>query len=375
MIFQSKVVLIVGHDASLTGAPKVLLMIAEFFKKQGCTLIFILGKDGPLIKEYNERGATYIWNKDISNDNLFTKLIFRLKGGKEKYEQNILKKITLLQPVLLFNNTVVNGAIIEKCLSLKIPIISQILELESVIQYYNIHTNNADKVLKNSDRIITASQIVKNNLIQNHQVLANKIDVVYHTIPQKNKPFKRNNSDVFTVASCGTLISRKGIDLFLSVAQKCKLQMGSNKIRFVWIGGNKNSLGYFEIMEDIRKLGITDIIEITGETNNTEFYYAQAAVFLLTSREDPFPLVMLEAAQMSLPIIAFEQSGGAEEFIDNSMGCCVPYIDSEAMTNAVIKLYNEPALLKSMGKAAFEKSKEYTPERTKKDLLNILNKI
>lgn len=375
MALQSKVILIVGHDASLTGAPKSLLLIATILKKNGYKLTFILGKDGPLIKKYNDIGTTHIWHKDLSNENLFTKLNFRICGGKEKYEQRIIKKIAVFKPVLIFNNTVVNGNIIEKLLPLNIPIISRIPELESVIQFYNVDSNNSFKVLKNSTRIIAVSQAVKNNLIQNHHFSPDKIDIVYGTIPQKKTSLKLNEAKQFTVVSCGTLILRKGLDIFLNVAKKFNEQLAGNNIRFLWIGGNKNSLCYFEIKEDIRKLGLDHIIEITGETDNTEQYYAQAHVFLLTSREDPFPLVMLEAAQMHLPILAFQQSGGAEEFIDSSMGFCVPYLDSDAMANAVIKLYQEPALLKSMGLSAFEKSKEYTPERTTKDILTILEKF
>ena len=40
----------------------------------------------------------------------------------------------------------------------------------------------------------------------------------------------------------------------------------------------------------------------------------------MTSREDPFPLVNLEAMTNGVPVICFKDSGGSEELVDSSSG-------------------------------------------------------
>lgn len=43
-------------------------------------------------------------------------------------------------------------------------------------------------------------------------------------------------------------------------------------------------------------------------------YFEMADVFFLSSREDPFPLVMLEAASLGIPMVGFRGTGGIEDF-------------------------------------------------------------
>jgi len=55
-------------------------------------------------------------------------------------------------------------------------------------------------------------------------------------------------------------------------------------------------------------------------------------VFLLTSREDPFPSVVLEAMSAGVPSVAFEESGGVPDLLrEFGAGCAVPLGDAAAM--------------------------------------------
>jgi glycosyltransferase involved in cell wall biosynthesis len=74
--------------------------------------------------------------------------------------------------------------------------------------------------------------------------------------------------------------------------------------------------------------------------------------FALTSREDPFPLVMLEAGMHGLPTVCFESSGGGPEFIGEDAGCAVPYLDLEHFSAALRSLQEAPELRHRMGDSA-----------------------
>lgn len=45
-----------------------------------------------------------------------------------------------------------------------------------------------------------------------------------------------------------------------------------------------------------------------------------ADVFWLTSREDPFPSVILEAMKYKIPVVAFKNSGGVNTMLDEGRG-------------------------------------------------------
>jgi glycosyltransferase involved in cell wall biosynthesis len=64
-------------------------------------------------------------------------------------------------------------------------------------------------------------------------------------------------------------------------------------------------------------------------------------VFLVSSREDPFPLVVLEAALSEKPILGFKNTGGADEFIDETCGSKVDYLDVAQMSSEILKLDSE----------------------------------
>jgi hypothetical protein len=73
---------------------------------------------------------------------------------------------------------------------------------------------------------------------------------------------------------------------------------------------------------------------------------------VLLSTEDPYPLVVLEAAALGKPIVCFAGSGGAPEFVENDCGFVVPYLDLEAVAERIAELIEAPELRKRMGTAA-----------------------
>ena len=187
-------ILFVGHDASLTGAPKSLLLIIEqSVKNLNEPISIILNESGPLEKEYRNLGKVFIWkNKWYYEKNILKRLKNRLLKNNKRNQNKILNYFFENKPKVIFNNTIVNGAILEKLSNLDIPVISRIPELETVMKIYQVRFNSTNKVLKYSSKFITPSLSGKNNLINNFNIASEKIEVVYGTI-LKNKPTKVKN--------------------------------------------------------------------------------------------------------------------------------------------------------------------------------------
>ena len=81
-------------------------------------------------------------------------------------------------------------------------------------------------------------------------------------------------------------------------------------------------------------------------------------VFALTSREDPFPLVMLEAAAAGLPLVCFAQGGGTPEFALPDAGYMVTYLDVAEMADAVVHLLERDGERLHMGQVAAAQVRE-----------------
>ena len=371
-------ILFVGHDASLSGAPKsLLLIIGHISQNYKEPISIILKEGGPLEEEYRKLGNVFLWEKKwYYEKKLVKRLKNRLLNNNKRNQNKVLRYFTRNKPKVIFNNTVVNGAILEKLSNLDAPVISRIPELETVMKIYQVRFNSTNKVLKYSSNFITPSLSGKKNLIDNFNISSEKIEVAYGTILKKPNLNKVNNKaelkkigiseDSFVVGACGGLGWRKGSDLFLNVANYLN---GVEKIVFMWIGVDKTQASYLEFVSEVNKLNLNSKVFLIPYEKDINKYYQIMDVFLMTSREDPFPLVNLEAMKNGIPVICFKDSGGSEELVDASSGFVVPYADTEKMAQKVNDIFSQPKLKDKLSKGALKRSDKFISNKSF-DLIN-----
>jgi glycosyltransferase involved in cell wall biosynthesis len=142
----------------------------------------------------------------------------------------------------------------------------------------------------------------------------------------------------FVIGGCGLQEWRKGPDLFVQVAKVFKETYLNAKVRFVWVGGEggfTNQLNY-----EAELLGMVDSVEFVGEVANPSEYFSTFDIFLLTSREDPFPLVVLEAIAETTPVLGFEGVGNIENVINVISENLIEYLDVSAVAHRIWYYYN-----------------------------------
>jgi glycosyltransferase involved in cell wall biosynthesis len=91
-------------------------------------------------------------------------------------------------------------------------------------------------------------------------------------------------------------------------------------VRFLWLGGETTGDRVLEFAHDVQALGLQGVCQRVAANSNVFDYYCAMDVFALTSREDPFPLVMLEAGSLGIPVVCFAGSGGTQEFVQDDAG-------------------------------------------------------
>ena len=384
-------IVFIGHDAYRTGAPMSLLRIIQCVVAQkGQKCLVVLGRSGPLIKDYKMYADVYVWSGGCIGNrwtrkiySLFTRILKPSLDFDRWRGKRFTKKLASIGVGCIFNNTGVNGEIVEVLKSYTgAPVISRIPELEAYMRKNNIN-GSANKVLKLTDHFIAVSEAVKANLINRHNVPADRVSVVYGSVAADRKKMGEIHlrdslglpDNAFIVGGCGTLDWRKGIDQFIQIANLAHRTQPQNEIFFVWIGRCVSDKACIEYNYEIELLGLDNYLFLIGEVDDTAPYLAELDLFLLTSREDPFPLVMLEAARQGKPIICFSGSGGAVEFVDESVGAVVPMLDTHSMLDAILRLKNDTSARLSIGNKAFERSLEYSPEKMGRAVLDIIQKL
>jgi len=352
-------VLFIGHGCHLTGAPLLLRELLSYLKLH-TTLEpnLLLLANGPLLKSYQSICHTEILER--VKKNFIKKLKNLCVGQSVSYLNN---RYLLNEFPLVYANTIASTTV---AMSLYQPgriIIQHVHELS-----YAADALNARELLKASVsktyRFVAASEKVAQFLREDIGVDSSKINVV-HEFPvaltrSSESPFRsvvRRNLSIsdndYLIGMCGTPEWRKGVDLFDQLARKLKNKIMDKNVHFLWIGGAPNQLN--EIKHDIHKLEYNSFVHLIGDVQFPLDYYDALDIFALTSREDPFPVAMLEAASSGLPIVCFDNAGGAPEFVQHDAGIVVPYIDVQRMADACEILINNNELRLKMGERAKKK--------------------
>ncbi|CAD5946408.1 glycoside hydrolase family 99-like domain-containing protein [Planktothrix agardhii] len=270
---------------------------------------------------------------------------------------------------LIYVNTSVLGDLLESIGQINTPVIVHIHELYFWIKY-RLGIDKFNKYLKYNPKFIACGNAVKNNLVNNFNINPEQIEVIHDYVPVEkliqSKTKTREeirqelnlSEDTFVIASCGTLDWRKGADLLVALVVLLKEKLPSKKFVYLWIGSFPTELSESEMDFTIKKAGLEQDIILVGHQTNPMNYLNASDVFVLLSKEDPFPLVMSEGAVCKLAMVGFDGSGGVSEFVESDAGLLAPYLNLAAMAEKIAILYDNPNLRKEMGENAYRKVNE-----------------
>lgn len=158
--------------------------------------------------------------------------------------------------------------------------------------------------------------------------------------------------DKFKVLCVGGAFYRKGIYYLLKAWKSLNLQDAELIIKA-------------KIPEEFQELANQKNITILPDYLSDDAMgklYRSASLFVLPSIDEGFGMVVPEAMSAGLPVIVTENVGAADGIENGKEGFVVPIRNPEALADRIKFFYDNPAELISMGAAALEKSKIYTPE-------------
>ena len=103
----------------------------------------------------------------------------------------------------------------------------------------------------------------------------------------------------------------KGLDLMMESFEEFCKQDDEWQLDIIGAGDLWN-----QIVADAKRRGIEDRVNFVGYTNEPEKYYLNSSIFLLPSRWEGWPMVIMEAFEFGLPVIAFH-TGAMDLIIDD----------------------------------------------------------
>jgi len=207
----------------------------------------------------------------------------------------------------------------------------------------------AEYNIKFADSIRVVSEGIKQKLIK-RGVLAHNIYKISTPVnlAQFAAPPVEKLSDKKNVLTVGRVVKAKDFPTLFKTAKAIYQAVPD----FEWqIIGNGPLLKKFQaITKDqpyIKWLGLIDHSQLTN-------YYQQAKVVVLTSNNESFGKVFLEAAMSGVPAVATNTVGAQEIIKDGESGYIVPIGDWQSLAEKIIYLLNNPAIAQAMGQRAKE---------------------
>lgn len=350
-------ILFVSHEATRTGAPKIILNILKHFHETtSANLQTILHSGGFLAEDFQRYSEVDCLNVAREASDELSKKVRKICL---RHKDN--------PPVMAICNSMESRFIAYELHQLGIPITFLIHELPSSYEAedYRQVCDIAERIIFPVEAVREAASYKTHLPTDRCMVLPQGLltpdfaagvdrEAARHQLRREvNLP-----DDAFVVLGCGTLDLRKGIDHYCSVARTLLSDKKIDRpVHFVWLGEGERwtHSPYHYTMLDVVKSGTEHQIHFIGEREDVQPYFVGADTFLLTSRVDPFPCVLHEAMAAELPIITFDNSGGATESVSGGAGLVTPYGDYQAMADMIAMLANQPNVADAIRETAKRK--------------------
>lgn len=349
-------ILLISHEVSRTGAPMVVLHFARWLRREhpavGIDVLAVKG--GALADEFRAVADRYTeWTVPMpASRSILMRIVRKVMRslGLNREPSAAEAKDSMLVEIAGRNYDVVLAnslasipvGVRVKSLSLVAPVlIAFVHELAMVTrQVLPDLAAHAQHV----DRFWAASQLVQQVLVEQCGISKDHIDVQYECArlqDMSNGSLLGPDPVILHVGGAGSVVLRKGYDLFIQVARWVKVNHPELKVCFTWVG-KVSAYDQPLIEHDLEHAGLKEMVEFIGERSDPAPIYGSFDVFLLPSREDPFPLVCIEVGAMGKPIVCFEGATGTAEVLRQGGGMIVPYLDVEAMGRAVVDYARDP---------------------------------
>lgn len=364
MLIRRNKILFISHDATRTGGPILLLNLLKLLKNfsEDFTVNTIIKNGGNtydvLSEEFEEACETIVWKKK-NIDSKASKVKNFIKHKINQKNDKLIKKL-LSETDYIFTNTLTNGDFLnyfDKAITK--PVYCYVHELEIATNSYTT-AKNLNFLKHKTHYYFAPSKAITNHLVQNLGIDFNVIYPLNYFIPTNSSLLvsKKHDAKIFNIGIVGTLDWRKGADILSTIVSSFFKKYPEVNIRFTWKGANLKSIEYERVMHELNKSNCIEKVNFEPSSGEMQNFYESIDLLLLPSKEDPYPLVVLEAASFKKPTICFDNAGGAPEFVENDAGSVIPYLDIFALVEEIFSYYSEELKCSKRGNKAFLKYKD-----------------
>lgn len=351
-------IMFVSHSAYINGAENVLLNILRNLDRNKFTPLVLFPESGPLVSIVSELG--------IDSKVVQIERWIRFKGMKPLKRSTLESRVASIMKIIkdekidiVHSNTsvILEGAIAAK--------------LSNILHVWHIHENLKEYIelkpvfplelhfaLTNafSDCILTVSESTAHQFStyageKKINVLHNAVSLGTFSEKEYSNTKIESSNEIPNIVSVAPLIESKG---YIELINALSIIKNKNiPFHLKWVGSsNRVELRKFKLM--LRATGLRDHVSYLGFRSDIPIILKSSDIFVCPSRNEAFPMVVLEAMAARVPIVATNCGGISEAVLNNYSGFVVPVNDVKELGLKMEQLLLSPKLRKTFSDNAFD---------------------
>lgn len=209
------------------------------------------------------------------------------------------------------------------------------------------------RILRKVSRVIAVSNSTS-RLLQRHGVPESRIEVVYNALESERETVpERAKNPVPVMGVIGRLSFEKGVHVFLKALSSIRKKAPPFKAEIYGRGPDEEKLKRMAV-----RLRLSEIVEFKGHVDDMAAAYEGLDFIVIPSISEGHPLVILEAWERGLGIVA-SRAGGIPEIIrDGQSGILTDTGNRKSLAKGIRKAIENPDLMNEYGRAGFVQVKE-----------------
>ncbi len=227
---------------------------------------------------------------------------------------------------------------------LALPVTITLRGTESRLAKSSSHRRLMQKAMARAARIFSVADALKRTAVE-MGVPADKVRVVgngvdlgkFHALPQvESRQALGLPLDAPVLVSVGGLCERKGFHRVIACLPDLKKVFPA--IRFLVVGGPSAEGDWtVQLHKQVADLGLQDVVHFLGALppDKLKLPLSAANVFVLSTRNEGWANVFLEAMACGLPVVTTDVGGNSEVICQPDLGFVVPFDDQPALLQAM----------------------------------------
>ncbi|HIO97393.1 MAG TPA: glycosyltransferase family 4 protein [Leucothrix sp.] len=346
-------------DLELGGGQRVAVNMAEMFAKAGDNVQIVMMSDDASHFDTNVPIVSLNCQKKGSFIGKLLTIAQRVKAFKKLIKQ---EKYDVIISFLESANL---------CAFLSAPKKSILTIHGNPIIFTGFDRLMLTRVLRYSKNLVTVSDGLKVILedqygLKNVGVIKNATDPL--EIQEKAIKDTFTHPRKFMVAA-GRIADVKQFDVMMDAFYQSKAsQDDNNAYDLIIIGdGEDREALEMKISLQTKKTNSQGTVHLVGQKSNPFPIFNAAKFYLMSSKTEAFPMVLLEALSLGKPLVAYDCPTGVKEIlVEGENGLLVENQNQDALADAIDKMVYEKGLQEQLASNAVKSVENFTPENINK---------